>query len=78
MIFAATFFTADTINRNMRCIEIQIQCLPGPVWLPINRNMRCIEIELVIHGTSQVNLINRNMRCIEMIIRCNASAVRAR
>ena len=34
------------INRNMRCIEIDILPLQSPACFRINRNMRCIEMRV--------------------------------
>ncbi len=53
------------INRNMGCIEMDLDVLIELPELMINRNMGCIEIATqgCRHGFWQ---INRNMGCIEM------------
>ena len=54
------------INRNMRCIEIDMLQRALEDNLVINRNMRCIEIDIFDKQVSCLHLINRNMRCIEI------------
>ena len=41
---AKDFLDTNTINRNMRCIEITLMLLKVADYALINRNMRCIEI----------------------------------
>ena len=43
------------INRNMRCIEIQMRAGKRDEASRINRNMRCIEIHGLLAGSFAVN-----------------------
>ena len=60
------------INRNMRCIEMQIALQKVVDSAQINRNMRCIEILPGLRGFRHGSMINGNMRCIEMAIQDGA------
>ena len=71
---AGAYNAGVAINRNMRCIEINILLLVVLPFPPINRNMRCIEIHVSHNIIEQPCRINRNMRCIEMGIDANAAA----
>ena len=57
---------ATKINRNMRCIEMELNTPELPQDETINRNMRCIEIRNGSGRAESGNMINRNMRCIEI------------
>ena len=56
----------QTINRNMRCIEIIFENISPDIKAQINRNMRCIEIGVHQQMDCEKDKINRNMRCIEI------------
>ena len=60
----------NTININMRCIEITETVKNEPTSYTININMRCIEINsgLSYHVSSAINI---NMRCIEITATCS-------
>ena len=67
MLFgAAGSAEGNTINRNMRCIEIREDERSEKEMPKINRNMRCIEIRQFPRYNTLVLSINRNMRCIEI------------
>ena len=54
------------INKNMRCIEIELSNLTVSYTSAINKNMRCIEIREVNDLVQAGLKINKNMRCIEI------------
>ena len=64
------------INRNMRCIEIEILVDFTVETSTINRNMRCIEMTSLRRFTKNDSWINRNMRCIEISILDNSFTLR--
>ena len=58
----------NTININMRCIEIKIYEITHAPTKEININMRCIEIFAKLVKQNTKKEININMRCIEILL----------